>query len=173
MKKWILFVAIFLISNCFIFSAPSEASIPRLMQVTENVYRGGQPQTFEDYQLLKNLGVRVLINLRDNSKDNPEFAKSLGLTLLNFPMNGMRVPNDLAVRKILDLLKNGSKGGAAGKFFVHCLKGKDRTGLIIAMYRVQVLNWNPRAAYNEWVSYGYNRLLFPLSYFFWTRAFFT
>ena len=39
--------------------------------------------------------------------------------------------------------------------FVHCRLGKDRTGLVIALYRVLYQQWDACTAWKEWKSFGY------------------
>lgn len=47
--------------------------------------------------------------------------------------------------------------------YVHCLKGVDRTGAVIAYYRVKICNWTPDQAINEMLALGFHRL----RYWYW------
>jgi len=42
----------------------------------------------------------------------------------------------------------------SAKIFVHCLRGKDRTGTVIACYRIQHDGWDNRRALEEARNYG-------------------
>ena len=39
--------------------------------------------------------------------------------------------------------------------FVHCMKGQDRTGVVIAAYRIRRQGWTFDQAYQEMLSYGH------------------
>ena len=41
-------------------------------QVSDHIYRGGQPETEADYVLLARMGVRTIVNLRGDSSVGPE-----------------------------------------------------------------------------------------------------
>jgi protein tyrosine/serine phosphatase len=54
--------------------------------------------------------------------------------------------------------------------YVHCALGRDRTGLLVALYRVRQLGWSPAAAYQEMQSQRFNRLLIGIDHYFWNFA---
>jgi protein tyrosine/serine phosphatase len=51
------------------------------------------------------------------------------------------------------LLRNDS-----GPIFLHCRRGKDRTGTIVACYRIQHDNWDNRRALEEAGHFGMSSL---------------
>ncbi|HUV86117.1 MAG TPA: hypothetical protein VMX79_03305, partial [bacterium] len=51
--------------------------------------------------------------------------------------------------------------------FVHCHAGVDRTGFVVAAYRVKVEGWTPEKAYEEMARLGFHSFLF-----WWPGAFF-
>ncbi len=64
---------------------------------------------------------------------------------VSVPMHGMETPSDAKVSKVLSLLDNPS----AGPVFVHCLRGADRTGAVIACYRINHDHWDNQKALAE------------------------
>lgn len=40
--------------------------------------------------------------------------------------------------------------------YVHCQHGEDRTGLLVAAYRIKKQGWAPQQAYQEALRYGYH-----------------
>src|SRR5262249_49385353 len=62
---------------------------------------------------------------------------------VNFPMNGFDTPTPDQIAKVLALM------GTADTVFVHCKLGKDRTGTVIAAYRIAAEGWTNDRAYDE------------------------
>ena len=60
-------------------------------------------------------------------------------------------PKEKHIVRFLKLIAN--KDG--GPYFVHCMHGADRTGLLCASYRVAVQGWTKREAIREMVEGGF------------------
>ncbi len=124
--------------------AASTPGIKNFDQVDRNVYRGGQPTT-KGFQYLASLGVKTIIDLRESGERSQLEQKAVagaGMKYINIPMTGLTPPSMDEITKILDLLENPSIGPA----FVHCRRGADRTGAVIAAYHIDHDNWdNARA----------------------------
>jgi protein tyrosine/serine phosphatase len=56
------------------------------------------------------------------------------------------------IDEVLDLMDDPK----AQPVFVHCEHGVDRTGLVVALYRVKYQNWDIEAAHREMVAMGHN-----------------
>lgn len=155
----------------------AQAEIRRYRQVSETVFRGSQPETFEDYEALKSAGIKTLLNLRTSDPaESGEViqAARLGMKVLWVPMNPLLPINNDDVNRILAYL-NGKKPGSNQPqielpIFVHCHEGKDRTGMIIGLYRVETQNWLPANAYDEMLSLDFNTWLVPLDIYFRKRT---
>jgi uncharacterized protein (TIGR01244 family) len=140
--------------------------VPNFHQVNEHIFRGGQP-TAQGWDSIAKLGVKVVIDLRRDNEDGEHFtsaeAKTLqtaGIRYVNVPMNGVVAPSDVAIANVLALL-NGPD-----PVFVHCKKGKDRTGTVIACYRIWHDQWKNAKAINEakaigmqWTQVGMKRYI--------------
>ena len=69
---------------------------------------------------------------------------------VNVPMSGIVAPANETVFKVLALLQSSG----AGPIFIHCLRGMDRTGAVIACYRIAHDGWGNQKALEEAKSYG-------------------
>jgi len=154
-----------LAANCLVASdvpargLPVTEGILNFGKVSERLYRGAQPDG-EGLEHLKKLGVKLIINLRepgDDWKDEAAAASACGILYTNFPMNGFSRPKDEQVRQILGLLESFS-----GPVFVHCQHGCDRTGTIVACYRIQHDRWSVELAMREAERYGISRFEYLL-----------
>ncbi len=112
------------------------------------------------------IGVIVFLSNEDDAEIQAEkaAANDAGVKFLNYPMNGDGVapdPNQYvnALVAVNDAVKNHVP------VLVHCHSGAQRTGGVIAMYRLLVQHADPATAYAEMRHYGYdprrNQALLP------------
>lgn len=125
---------ILLSSSASAQDATTYAELPRFRQVSEKLYRGGQPGA-GGLTRLRELGINTIINLRGTSKttraEDAE-AQALGLNYFNVALPNWGRPQDTRVERILALIVAPENG----KVLVHCKDGVDRTGMIVAIYRM-------------------------------------
>lgn len=120
-------------------------------QMDERFYRGAQPKE-DDYKDLAALGIKTVIDLRDDPKDYEKQAvESLGMRYVNIPMVTKKYPKAEHVEQFLKLVDNPE----TGKFFVHCAGGRHRTGAIGAVYRFTHYGWNFDQVYKEMKNYDF------------------
>ena len=139
-----------------ILAAQQPAGVHNFHQVNQNVYRGAQPSK-EGFQSLASLGVKTVIDLRGGSGRSREEQKAVeadGMRYIAIPFSGYAAPSDEEVSKVLALLNDQS----AGPVFVHCRRGADRTGTVIACYRISHDHWDNAKALNEAAADGMSRL---------------
>lgn len=149
----------------FLFSAPASAQpasgyteLPRFQQVSEKLYRGGQPRA-GGLALLRELGINTIINLRGTSKSTRAEgteARALGFNYFNIALPNWGRPQHTRVGRILELIATP----ANGKVLVHCKDGVDRTGMIVALYRLSEERWTTRDALAEAERDGMRRIQF-------------
>jgi protein tyrosine phosphatase (PTP) superfamily phosphohydrolase (DUF442 family) len=128
------------------------ASLPNFHRVNDNLYRGGQPKR-GGIDELKKLGIKAIIDLRENDerKDEEErLAVAAGIRFFNVPLSNINRPKDEQVERILALI-NASENQPV---FVHCNRGSDRTGTIIAVYRIVHDEWDVERAKKEAKQFG-------------------
>jgi protein tyrosine/serine phosphatase len=128
------------------------AELPNFHQVNAQLYRGAQPRAGGISKLAK-LGIKTIINLRgEDEKAHAEQkeAEALGLRYFSVPLPGLGRPSDEQVERVLSLI-NATENQPV---FVHCHHGEDRTGTIIAVYRMTHDGWTADQAKAEAKRYG-------------------
>ena len=104
------------------------------------------------------------MDLRKRDKRSVAEEKAVtgvGMRYVNVPMTGLRPPTEAEITKILTLLEDD----LAGPVFVHCRRGADRTGTVIAAYRVHHDHWENRRALREAMSNGMNFIQLPRQHY--------
>jgi protein tyrosine phosphatase (PTP) superfamily phosphohydrolase (DUF442 family) len=125
----------------------NNAELPRFHRVSERLFRGGQPRP-GSLRRLAELGINTIVNLRGEShrtRSDAEEALSLGLNYFNVPMPAWGRPEDVRVQRILEIIT----APGSGVVFVHCKNGVDRTGTVVALFRISREGWASRAALAE------------------------
>ena len=144
---------------CLRFPAHRAQGINNFHQVNEHVYRGAQPTT-EGFEYLAKIGVKNVLDLREDgarSVGEALLVTSLGMKYVNIPMTGLTPPTMGEITRILALLEDGT----AGAVFVHCMRGADRTGAVIAAYRIDHDHWDNSRALKEALSFGMSFFQLP------------
>jgi tyrosine-protein phosphatase SIW14 len=135
---------------------PTPQHIRNFGEVNQNLFRGGAP-TGEALDELKALGVNLVIDLREDGNGRElekQKVEQLGIHYAHIPMRSVSAPRQAEIERALSLIVNQP----TGKVYVHCWRGKDRTGTVIACYRIQHDGWDNRRALEEARSYGMSRL---------------
>ena len=132
------------------------------------IYYGAAPETPADYCRLRSLGVKTIVELR---KFQPRaiarerrLAGQYGLAWRHVPM-GFHPLRDGSPECVLRIIA----GSAHQPAYFHCNLGKDRAGLIVALYRVRFLGWAPGDAFAEMKRQQFNPKLQGLDDYFWRR----
>ena|GEM_PF-554543 len=130
---------------------PAIDGIGNFGRVNHSLYRGGQPNNL-GIQSLKRLGIKTIVNLRmtnDLCVTEETEARANGIIYTNVPMRGLGRPTDKQVVKVLSVIET-----SPSPVFIHCEHGRDRTGTIIACYRIKHDQWTSKLALNEAGQYG-------------------
>src|SRR5579872_872898 len=147
----VMFTAVaYLAAN--ITAAPVIAGVGNFQEVNDHIYRGAQP-TDDGFTNLKKLGIATVIDLRepgDRSAREQKVVTAAGMHYVSVPMYGLSTPSNESVQKVLGMLEDTS----TGPVFVHCRRGADRTGAVIACYRVEHDLWKNQQALAEAKSLG-------------------
>ena len=134
----------------------AQESKPRFYRVDDNVYRGLQP-TRQDIANLASHGIRTVLDLRgalDHKGWEQQAVEAAGMRYIRIGMSGFFAPSDHAMDKILATLDDPS----LGPIFVHCRRGADRSGVVIACYRITHDHWTNAQAMTEARQQGFSRL---------------
>lgn len=141
------------------FAASSVQGIENFHAVDSHVYRGAQP-TALGFEYLAKIGVKTILDLREadeRASEEERIVTALGLKYVNVAMSGLTPPTEEQISKILALLEDAD-GGAV---FVHCKRGADRTGAVIAAYRIAHDHWSNDRALAEASANGMSSFQFP------------
>jgi protein tyrosine/serine phosphatase len=113
-----------------------------LYKVSETLYRGEQP-TSEGFKELEKLGVKTVINLRSVHSDRDKLEGT------NLGYEHIRMEAWDPEQEEIDQFLKIATDPARQPVFVHCLHGADRTGTMVAVYRIVVEGWVKEKALKE------------------------
>ena len=123
-------------------------TVPNFYKVDSGIYRCAQPDK-AGFSTLSEMKIGEIINLRSFNTDKKQ-AKQRNLTVYSIKLQAENL-NYAKIVTILKLIKNKH-----GQIVVHCKHGADRTGLIIALYRIVFQDWSKEDAINELIHGDYN-----------------
>lgn len=132
--------------------------IKRFMEVDNGLYRGSAPSISDVSKLKDSFEINKIVSLdRDTGLRIDRVCKMLGIQHIIIPIFGTDLGPiaELMSDNLKTLLIDG------GPTFVHCLEGKDRTGMVVAMYRCQYMGWSCEDAIAEAKSLGFGVGLNP------------
>ncbi|HPR64576.1 MAG TPA: dual specificity protein phosphatase family protein [Thermoanaerobaculia bacterium] len=120
-------------------------------RVDNQVYRGGQPfirGNINGYETLQSMGIKTIINLRalggregqnilemntkTRDKNKRIYYVHIPLSTSKTDINYLNSQLNLILRAVLE---------SPPPVFVHCNNGRERTGLVIAAYRMLTYRW--------------------------------
>ena len=130
-------------------------SLDNFYQVDNKLYRSAQPSP-KGMKALQKKGIKHVLNLRYFHSDKDE-ARQTNLQLHRVAMVAHNITYPQLV-KTLRVIHH-----ANSPVLVHCLHGSDRTGTVVAAYRMVFQNWSKEKAINElkYGGYGFHYALFP------------
>jgi len=136
--------------------------------VDTDLYRGGRPAYRQDVYLeLAELGIRTIVNLETGEAKKEEAEvnrvnqvlsdrhspqiKFIQFPISPFPQVFLTGVSDRGIRHLFEELQQAPK-----PVFLHCAQGKDRTGAIVALYRMRRHELLFDRAYQEALYYRFN-----------------
>jgi tyrosine-protein phosphatase SIW14 len=129
--------------------------IARFSQVNEHLYRGGQPGKAA-ITALQQLGMHAVIDLRgrgERAEAEEKQVTALGMKYYSVPLSPFAAPTAAQIATVLALVEDSGNWPV----FVHCKHGKDRTGTIVACYRITHDQWPNERALIEAKDHGLSR----------------
>ncbi len=165
MKRFLtLFVAGLLSLSICVGAQPSPP--PHVINfgvVNERLWRGAEPSAL-GLEELGASGVKVIVDLRENGHPadvEKSRAETLGMKYVHIPMLGLSAPSQAQIQLVMKTLSDNQ----SERVFLHCRRGKDRTGTAIACYRIQHDGWENRRALDEAKRYGMSSLEYGMQAF--------
>ena len=132
-------------------------SLPNFNMVNDQVLRGGQPSD-DGFKKLAERGVKTVVDLRWIDEHSIAHEKQVveadGMRFVSVPMRGIGAPTPEQVSQALSVLGDSN----SWPVFVHCRRGSDRTGTVLACYRIAHDHWQNQKALEEAKTYGLSSL---------------
>lgn len=130
-----------------IYNLPGLSNVGR---VAPGVLRGAQPGK-EGYATLKAMGIKTVIDMRTSESEQKQ-VEAAGMRAIAVPIemtrNGLKEKVDQVVALMAD--------PANQPVYVHCRHGQDRTGIVVAAYRMKQQGWSMADAETEMQAFGFN-----------------
>ena len=128
--------------------------VENLHRITPTLYRSAQPRR-ANMAALQSLEIRTVVSLRSFNDDRKVF-RGHDIRLVRVPINTWAI-DDAKVLRALVAIRDAEKHGAV---LIHCMHGADRTGVVAAVYRMAVQEWDKDSARHEMLrgGYGYHTL---------------
>lgn len=127
-----------------------------ITSVDASVFRGSRPRP-DQYSMLRAV-VKSVVSLEGIAEDQREANGLAPLQVASCPILFAEIYftgiAQIYLDKILEIIDSAPK-----PVLVHCEHGEDRTGLVVAAYRVRVSRWVKDAAMAEALRFGYRRWL--------------
>jgi tyrosine-protein phosphatase SIW14 len=121
--------------------------LPNFHRVSARLFRGGRP-TPAGMATLEQLGVHTIVDLRDWSGISfvdRKRARAHGIQYHRISLGKLRGPTRATMARILRILADPE----SGPVYVHCRRGSDRTGTVIACHRIANEGWTAEEAIIE------------------------
>ncbi len=148
----VVFLFLSLAYAAFAQTPPESKELPNFHQINEQLYRGGQPKP-DGLAELRKMGIATVIDLRDadeNALKEKILVEQAGMRFINFPLGNWDRPETKDIENILAAINSAQNQPV----FVHCKRGSDRTGTVIAVYRMTHDGWDAKRAGDEAEKYG-------------------
>jgi len=134
-------------------------------QVDAQLYRGGRPRPTA-YPKLVEVGIRTIIDLEERESAGKEkgeidrFNQGLPpgrkIQFISLPIDPPEIEvtgiSQGKMKALFELMRDAQK-----PVFLHCYHGKDRTGAVVAVYRMLMEQKSFADAYLEAYHYGFSR----------------
>jgi tyrosine-protein phosphatase SIW14 len=125
--------------------------VPIFAKVSEGLYRGGQPSE-QGFAQLRKMGIRTVVSLRVFNS-NKKLLSEMGFRQFHISCKNLH-PEEEDLIEFLRIVTEP----ANQPVFVHCRDGTDRTGMMVAVYRMVVQDWPLHEALAEMKAFGFNEI---------------
>jgi tyrosine-protein phosphatase SIW14 len=142
-----------------------DSDICNFHKFDEGFYRGGRPRA-SAFSKLFDLGIRTIIDLEQTEsaeqergvveKLNQQVSPDRQINFISFPITPEEMENEgVSHQRMQELFLQIQQ--ARRPIFIHCYHGKDRTGAVVAIYRLRLHQMTYDEAYQEARHYLFGR----------------
>ena len=138
----------------FVFASAANAQkaienkdLPNFAEVNAKLFRGGQP-TENGVKELARRGVKTIIDLRgedENAKKEELWANKAGIKFVAVNLSNWFKPKTTDIENVVKQIDAADNQPV----FLHCKRGADRTGTVVAVYRISHDNFTAKQAIDE------------------------
>jgi hypothetical protein len=116
----------------------------KFYKVADGIYRSARP---DDFSLLKSLGIKSRLVLED-------YVQQDGLTeIFHYPLSGFMKPSVDDIESLIFTIDERKP------LLINCQHGVDRTGIVVAAYRIKVNGWSIDKAWEEAQRIGMSKFI--------------
>jgi protein tyrosine phosphatase (PTP) superfamily phosphohydrolase (DUF442 family) len=133
---------------------PDARGVAYAAEVAPGLYRGGQPSA-EGVAWLKSKGFKTVLNLRHYHGDSEkQLVESVGMRYERIALTSWGAPAPDQIARFLEIVRDPT----LRPLYVHCQHGVDRTGAMMAVYRMEEEGWSNPEAYAEMLYFDAHRI---------------
>ncbi len=146
------------------FSTPQPVGLVRFAKVSNSLYRGSVPNE-NDMKKLKAMGIKTFVSFRGGGTQTDEsgqiaeekaIAKKLNVGFIDIPLPFDKPIPDAMISQFFKAVDNKQP------VYAHCLHGRDRTGTMVAFYRMKTEGISGQEALKDIESYGFVQADYPI-----------
>lgn len=120
---------------------------------SDHILRSAAPYSYED---IARQGIKTTLNLQTGSEKKQD--DTVGIKEIWMPLAVWESIPPAKFNSIIKLMQNE----ANYPLLIHCAQGHDRTGVVVATWRMKIGGWTWGEAMEEMKAYGYDILTVPL-----------
>lgn len=132
-------------------------------QVVDGIYRGPCPKSSNDFDAVQRLRIKSILDLetyaldlRGNEREGVMWrCASYGIAHFSLPLGAILPPSMPRLGLAVQLLRTSTQA-LPRPLLVSCRQGVDRTGIVIAAYRVRAEEAELEAAIEEMLEMGFH-----------------
>jgi len=142
-------------------------------QFSRDIFVGCRPRTSSDFAALTNCGIRTILSFETffwHTHPERRRAEQYSICFSNIPIFASPLsPSEERVKEALLAVSDSS----LRPVYIHCLYGRDRTAVILALYRIYFDGWSAQEAWDEALRLGFKSEYWTLRGFktyFWEHT---